>query len=115
MGSMAVNHVVASSILVGHPFGNKMDYKNPVGMLLNEKTKRYHPIVFRPAPMPSQTDKEYGCLRHRSKGHHTDGFDSLEEAMKFISEHSSWMFYDLTWSWDGIEIPAITTWISEKK
>lgn len=37
---------------------------------------RFHPIVFRDAPFPSGGD------RYKSKGHHTEGFESMEDAQQ---------------------------------
>ncbi len=56
--------------------------KNPAGILINTKTDRFHPIVFRLDPSPSDhaTNPEY--QRHRSALHHTEGFDSLEAVAK---------------------------------
>ena len=91
-----------------------MNYKNPAGILLNNKTNRYHPIIFRPSPMASHADKDLGCLRHKSLKHHTIGFASLKEAKQFILEQPNLLFYDITWEWDGNEIPAIVTWFENK-
>ena len=44
--------------------------------LLNTATNRYHPIIYRPAPLPGGSD----LPRYKSSGHHTDGCDTLAEA-----------------------------------
>lgn len=54
-----------------------MMYNPIIAMLINIKTNRWHPIVFREAPLPGGG----GPRRHKSKGHHTMGFDTREEAL----------------------------------
>jgi hypothetical protein len=54
---------------------------NPiVAMLRNVRANRWHPIVYyeSPLPGPADTDKP---VRHKSKGHHTEGFATREEAV----------------------------------
>jgi hypothetical protein len=82
---------------------------NPYGMLFNTKTNRYHPIVFRPAPLLSD---ETNYFRYKSKGHHTGGFDTIEEAKASINDKE---YYDtgMVWDWDGIDIPAMVQWFSK--
>jgi hypothetical protein len=51
---------------------------NPIiAMLHNEKTDRWHPIVFVEAPLPGPNPP---VTRHRSKMHHTTGFETRAEA-----------------------------------
>jgi len=59
----------------------------PTGILKNTSTGRFHPISFRMAPRPSETveDSLDGC-RHKSIGHHTEGFDTIEGAKEWIQE-----------------------------
>ena len=85
------------------------------GILHNTKLDRYHPIWFCPAPMPSDADTDYNMLRHRSKGHHTEGFETLELAQAYITDacaKSEGEHQDCgaVWSWDGEDIPAMTQW-----
>ena len=86
----------------------------PVGMLHNTATGRYHPIVFRPAPMPSGADAEMGAMRYRSRGHHTEGFATLAEADAHIAERPEWTASGLAWEWDGTGVPALTEWFPAK-
>lgn len=85
------------------------------GILYNTKLERYHPIWFRPAPMPSGADIDYQMLRHRSFGHHTDGFATLEAAQSSVTDvcaKSEGEHHDsgAVWAWDGEGIPAMTQW-----
>ncbi len=51
---------------------------NPVvAILKNDKTGRWHPIVYREAPIPG----DVGPRRWKSKMHHTAGFDDREGAL----------------------------------
>ena len=55
---------------------------NPiVAMLHNANTGRFHPILFdeSPLPGPHSPDKP---IRHKSQGHHTKGYDTLELAIE---------------------------------
>lgn len=79
----------------------------PAGILINKKSGRFHPIVFRSAPRPSESFGE--PHRHKSIGHHTDGFATHEEADAHI-ESQSWKQTGCVWEWDGECIPAIV-WI----
>lgn len=92
---------------------------NPIiGMLHNEKTSTYHPIVFeeKPLPGPPSDDKP---IRHKSSMHHTTGFESRDDALqsakdlaeKIECEKLS-LINDL--SWDGEEIPAIVGFFTEQ-
>jgi len=80
-------------------------------MLHNTKLDRYHPIFFRPAPMPGNKDADMAAQRYRSHGHHTDGFETLEEATKYVEEaceKNGWRNSGALYGWDGEDIPAIT-------
>lgn len=80
----------------------------PAGILINKKTRRFHPIVFRPAPRPSESFGE--PCRHKSIGHHTEGFDTREEANAEIESQPSWNQTGCVWEWSGEDIPAFS-WI----
>ncbi len=88
--------------------------KFPCGMLVNTSTDppRYHPIIFRYAPSPSG-DLDSGARRYKSSGHHTKGFDTLEEAMASIQAQPSWQWTGFAWEWDGKGIPAMVEWFSK--
>lgn len=79
-------------------------------MLQNTSTNRFHPIIFGDAPMPGGMDNDADFRRYRSQGHHTEGFDTREEAQadidKICAEHG---FTDSKreYEWDGKETPAM--------
>jgi hypothetical protein len=94
---------------------------NPVVLILhNLKTNRWHPILFWECPLPSG---ELGDgLRWKSKGHHTNGFDSRHEAIhsddsgvmalcasQYGAKEGGEVYYDITHDveWDGEETPAM--------
>jgi len=55
---------------------------NPIfAMLRNTTTGRYHPILFYESPLPGSPPD---LVRHKSKGHHTAGFDTRTDALAFI-------------------------------
>lgn len=86
----------------------------PTGVLLNEKTMRFHPISFRRAPMPGLADENSDLKRYKSIGHHTAGFDSLEEARKFITDRADQMRDEgIVWTWNGVEMPAKVEWFKD--
>ncbi len=89
----------------------EIEFTYPVGMLRNLATGRFHPIVFRPAPAPSE-DIGAKVSRYRSRGHHTEGFATHEEALASIRAVASWSWRGVEWEWDGTDIPTITTWFS---
>ncbi len=87
----------------------------PAGLLKNMKTGRYHPIVFRPGPAPS-SDPSDPVQRFKSKGHHTDGFDTRELAFAYfedekVKEAGVW-WTGVEWNWSGEGIPAMVEWFS---
>ena len=72
---------------------------HPVGILVNLATGRFHPIVFRPAPLPGGASLADGTERYRSKGHHTNGFDTEEEAVAWVRQHPELMLTACKWEW----------------
>lgn len=80
---------------------------HPTGVLHNTATGRYHPILFYAFPRPSEAGET--LVRHRSMGHHTLGFETLEEAVAWISSRSDLRATGLVWEWDGTGTPAMTT------
>lgn len=86
----------------------------PTGILVDTQTGRFHPIVFRRAPRPS----EYGedVQRYKSKGHHTIGFAEQKDATKWIEETDGLVNLKETQFWDSSidPIPAISWMISAK-
>lgn len=84
-----------------------------VCMLRNAATDRYHPIVFRIAPLPGPAGDPQDRLpaqRYKSHGHHTEGFDTLEAAEaddKAMCEQHGFTWQDLKLEWDGEGVPAM--------
>lgn len=75
------------------------------GMLLNQRTGRYHPIFFLPSPKPSEADEV--IVRHRSKFHHTDGFASETEARLALPDFTRVIWTDIRVKWDGVTSPRM--------
>lgn len=73
--------------------------------------ERWHPILFRPAPLPSSDDYD-AAQRYRSKGHHTVGFDTREAAViaadEIAMQVDGVLAVDADFSWDGEGVPAMT-------
>ncbi len=84
-------------------------------ILYNHATKRWHPILFYPAPLPGGA--RVGATRYKSKGHHTSGFDSRAEAIGWCKGSApSWqakLCVDNDIPWDGRGTPALVVWFSE--
>jgi hypothetical protein len=84
-----------------------------VANMKNEKTGRFHPIIFQCHPLPGGL--EIGnFVRYKSKGHHTLGFDtekeSLEECDNIIKKlDSSKLYLKETFLWNGEGVPAKVT------
>lgn len=80
-----------------------------VCILHNMGTDRPHNILFRPAPFPGNVTD---LMRHRSAGHHTAGFDTIEAAVadaKALAERVGGVYVeDSGFAWDGEDIPAMT-------
>lgn len=78
-------------------------------MLHNEATDRYHPICFRPVPRPSDDYGPGRFCRHRSAGHHEQGFDSLDAAKEWLNQYPDQFHQiDVLLKWDGAVEPATT-------
>ncbi len=56
-----------------------MIFKLIQGIIYNEKDKLWHPIAYREAPLPGP-DTSDKPVRHKSIGHHTEGFATRDEA-----------------------------------
>lgn len=83
----------------------------PAGVLRNTKASLFHPIVFRRAPMPSEGGcDENAVQRHKSIGHHTDGFATLAEAQAHIATQKNWEDKGVVWAWDGEESAHMVFW-----
>jgi len=80
------------------------------GMLQNTKTNRFHPILFRQAPMPGGADLTNQMQRYKSYGHHTEGFDTREQADAHVTltcAQQGCLNSGASWEWDGAEMPAM--------
>lgn len=87
---------------------NAATTKSHAAIISNTETGRFHPIYFRPAPRPSDDAVEGETCRHRSLGHHTIGFETLEAAQDFIAEDDSAWPTGIVFRWSGEGIPAAT-------
>ena len=83
----------------------------PTGIIVNTDTNRFHPVSFRPAPMPGNSD----VPRYKSIGHHTAGFDTIEEAETWINENDNCIMTSNRYQWDGVGIPALVDFFAEEK
>lgn len=82
-------------------------------MLVDVQRQRYHPMYFRYAPMPGPTENQK-VIRYRSGGHHTAGFDTLDEAKVKLDElckAGGWIATGRSYDWDGDDVPAMVTFI----
>ncbi len=96
---------------------------NPIAALIHDTSKdRWHPVLMeeKPLPGPDGPDKP---VRHKSKGHHTTGFATREEATDHVqnewprNEAIGTNFTDRTdvvFEWDGEGIPAITCFFDDQ-
>lgn len=86
-----------------------------IANLHNLKMNRYHPIVFREAPQPSY--KEGGLMRSKSIGHHSEGFDTREEAIEDCQRKAKEMKAELCiekdFTWDGEGVPAMVVFFKK--
>lgn len=55
-------------------------------MLYNLKLKKYHPMWYRENPYPGAAGN---FIRYKSKGHHTEGYETREDALKSIEKLES--------------------------
>lgn len=96
---------------------------NPIIALLhNTKLSRWHPIVFVEShlPGPPSDDKP---VRHKSKGHHTAGFATRQEALDWIRNDLKMKdsvgpvkeALDKDFAWDGDDVPVMTVYFGERE
>ncbi len=79
----------------------------PTGILINTATGRFHPISFREAPFPGGQQPP-GGRRHKSIGHHTEGFATMADAEAWIAANPDRIeATGRTWQWDGKDVPAM--------
>jgi hypothetical protein len=93
---------------------------NPIiAMLENTKDHRFHPILFLFNPLPGGG----GPDRHKSKGHHTAGFGTREDAEKSVNEDlvpsvrenygEPKLCLEKVFHWDGVGVPAMVVFFGE--
>lgn len=89
---------------------------NPViATLHNALTDRWHPILFVESPLPGGAIP----LRHKSKGHHTAGFDTKVSADHYSATELSSQaggaefMPGVIFEWDGIGVPAIVHFFNQ--
>jgi hypothetical protein len=96
---------------------------NPIIALLhNPLAQRWHPVLFYESPLPGP-DTPDKPVRHRSKGHHTEGFATREEALAYIETEmlpavrkisigEPTLSCDKAFPWDGDGVPAMVVYFS---
>jgi hypothetical protein len=95
-----------------------------IAMLHNTKLKRWHPIVFVESPLPGP-DSDDKPVRHKSKGHHTTGFATRQEALDCIKNDLGPKIktnaigevrecVEKDFAWDGEDTPAMTVFFGEQ-
>lgn len=91
----------------------------PAGVLRNMKDGRFHPIIFRMAPMPGAADVELMAQRFKSMGHHTQGFASMDEVSAYFADPEviakGIKDTGRKWDWDGEEVPAMVEFFSPEE
>ena len=99
-------------------------FLNPIMALLhNTKLNRWHPILFieDPLPGPPSLDKP---VRHKSKVHHTDGYETREAGLAGAEELITRLIeqgyaasikrcLDNDMEWDGEDVPASIAFFTE--
>ena len=75
--------------------------------MINTATERFHPISFRPSPMPSGA-----APRYKSLGHHTEGFDTKIEAIDWVKSEERMLLTTREYAWDGEYVPAMIDFFS---
>ncbi len=89
------------------------------GLLHNDITGRYHPISFRESPLPGNNVNrplEAQVMRHKSIGHHTEGFATKEEADKWITDNKDRCTYvPNVWEWANEDVPAMVAFFDLSK
>lgn len=90
-----------------------------IAMLHNMATNRWHPILYLFNPLPGNPENLH---RHKSKGHHTVGFDTRAEAVGFATDtmvgHARnfgepAFCLDVDMPWDGEGTPASVAFFSD--
>ena len=87
-----------------------------VANIHNTKTDRYHPVLFYESTLPGPPS-ESKPVRHKSKGHHTEGFDTRKEAIASCEDIAKSLeqqngvaprtCLEKDFAWDGEDTPAM--------
>ena len=88
-------------------------------IIFNTETNTYHPILYRDAPLPGPYDANKP-ERLKSKGHHTEGFATFEEAQKYFENDERFEGIILQietpyFSWNGEDFPIDTAFVANGK
>jgi hypothetical protein len=80
------------------------------GLAMSDATGRWHPVFFRPAPMPGGADGGREFCRYRSVAHHAEGFATEAEAQAYVDGRAALGARDSggRWAWAGDGAPLIT-------
>jgi hypothetical protein len=98
-------------------------------ILHNTKLDTWHPIYFRPAPMPGGWDADLAAQRYRSGGHLTEGYATFDEAQAEVSRlcaeqaeavkrdptEPEYRPADCQYAWGGEGVPALTAWFGRPR
>jgi hypothetical protein len=84
-------------------------------IMLNQATGRFHPILYCSAPRPSETPVVGQVCRHKSRGHHDEGFATLPAAVEFIDQGPELWPTGIIEEWDGVESPCNTQYLPHLK
>lgn len=91
---------------------------NPIiALILNVPANRWHPVLFAESPLPGGG----GPIRHKSKGHHTTGFATREEAEAYarndlapkVNDGTVRLELEAVFGWDGEGVPALVHFFPE--
>lgn len=96
-----------------------------IAMLHNKKLDRWHPIIFVESPLPGPYSEDKP-VRHKSQGHHTEGFATKQEAIKHIKKDLGPLVeakaigevrncLDKAFAWDGEGTPVMMVFFGERE
>lgn len=86
-------------------------------MMLKNVTKgTWHPIMYAEKPLPGSLDSEAHntIVRFKSKGHHTEGFASREEALASLDSLKDRMINHMFLSKVTIDVESDIEWSGEE-
>jgi hypothetical protein len=86
-----------------------------IQMLKNVATGKWHPIMYVEKPLPGSLDSDANnnIVRFKSKGHHTSGFTTREEAVATLEELKFNMINLMFLSKVTIDVETDIEWTSE--